>query len=178
MRFKFAGNFKALEKWRDKIETLPSVLVTVNEQLAEEAIDLVHEGFETQTDPNGRPWAPHAALTRAIRPGGRILEDNGQLKSSWFKRHVGRDGFGIGNPQQTAEWAQEGTGLLGPKKRAIKPIHAKSLRIPTPGGPVFLGAVAGQPPRKMVPEGSRLPARWKKRFVETAQTVLLDVFRG
>jgi hypothetical protein len=138
----------------------------------------VREGFDTQTDPKGDPWEPHSALTQKIRPGGKILDDNGHLKAGWHRTYVDQRGFGLGNPRKTALWAQKGTGIYGPKKRAIKPIHAKSLRIPTPGGPVFRGSVAGSPVRKMVPEGGRLPARWKKRLVETAHDVLVEIFRG
>lgn len=178
MRFKFTGNFKALKAWKEKIAQLPEALDQVNEALCEEAIELVREGFEQQRDPDGVPWMPHAALTERLRPGGRILEDDGHLKAGWHRRFVDRKGFGLGNAQKTAEWAQKGTGIHGPRKRAIRPINGTALRIPTPGGAIFLGSIAGQQPRQMVPEGKRLPTRWKNRFVETAQDVLVEIFRG
>lgn len=178
MQFKFTGNFKELELYRDKIASLPTVLETVNEQLAEETIELIHEGFDKESDPFGKKWHGHSELTKRIRPGGRILEDDGHLKSSWFKRLVGRGGFTVGNPQKTALWAQKGTGIYGPKKKPIRPINGKSLRIPVIGGAVLLSSVKGQPIRRMVPDTNRLPARWKKRFVETSQEVLVELFKG
>jgi hypothetical protein len=177
VRIKFTGDFKELEKFRDRVKAAPTALVTVSEQLAEEAIDLVREGFERQEDPHGNAWEPHAALTQYVRPGGRILQDTGGLKASWHRRFAKGSGFVIASAKQTAAWMQKGTGIYGPRKRPIKPVRAKALRIPAKGGDVFRGSVAGAPQRQMVPEGGALPPRWKRRFVETAQDVLTELFR-
>jgi hypothetical protein len=179
MRFKFTGDFKELEKFRDKVVAAPKTLRTVNEQLCEEAIDLVREGFEKQEDPYGNKWEGHSDLTKELRPGGRILEgETGNLKSSWHRLRVSVRGFSIANAKKYAAFHQDGTGIHGPKRRAIKPINGKSLRIPSKGGAVFLGSVKGAPKRPMVPDdGKALPERWKRRFVETAHEVMTELIR-
>lgn len=75
MQIKFTGDFAQLQKFVDKVQRLPDVLITVNQQLCEETIELVRECFEEQQDPHGRPWEEHEPLTKLARPGGRILEE-------------------------------------------------------------------------------------------------------
>jgi phage gpG-like protein len=177
MQVKFTGNFKSLEDFAADVARVPSALKVVSEQLAEESIELIHEGFENQRDPYGNRWKKHSKLTQRIRPGGRILEDTGGLKSSWFRKSADAGSFEVANAKEHAAFHQEGTGIHGPKKRPIRPKQAKALRIPIGGGAVFLYEVAGVPKRRMVPARGRLPKAWSKRYVETAQEVLTEIFR-
>lgn len=177
MQIVFTGGFKQLEKFTRDVERTPDALRTVSEQLAEETIELIREGFEHQRDPYGRKWKKHAPLTREIRPGGRILENDGHLKSSWFVKDAGDGFFEVANAKKYAAYHQYGTGIHGPKKKPIRPAKAKALRIPLGGGAVFLHQVRGVPKRRMVPGTGRLPPSWGKRYVETAQEVLTEIFR-
>jgi hypothetical protein len=173
----FTGDFKQLEGFARDIENAPDALRTVSEQLAEETIELIREGFEHETDPYGRKWKRHSKLTQRIRPGGRILADSGGMKAAWHRKSASRENFEVANAKAHAIFHQEGTGVYGPKKKPIKPVRAKALRIPVGNGAVFLGQVAGSPKRRMVPTNGRIPKRWATRYVETAQEVLTEIFR-
>lgn len=177
MQVKFTGNFKSLEDFARDVERVPSALKTVSEQLAEETIELIREGFEKQRDPYGRKWKKHSQLTQRIRPGGRILEDTGGLKASWYRKGIDTGGFEVASAKATAAYAQYGTGIYGPRKRPIRPERAKALRIPIGGGAIFLHQVKGSPKRLMVPSRGRLPKNWASRYVDTAQEVLTEIFR-
>jgi phage gpG-like protein len=177
VQIKFSGDFKALEGFAADVARVPSSLRTVSQQLAEETIELVHEGFEKQRDPYGRKWKKHSKLTQRIRPGGRILEDDGHLKSSWFVKGVGEGNFEVASAKAYAAFHQYGTGIYGPKKKPIRPTKAKALAIPVGNGVIFLRQVRGAPKRRMVPDDGRLPKVWADRYVETAQEVLTEIFR-
>lgn len=177
MRIQFSGDFAELNKFADKVSETPHVLVTVSEQLAEETIDLIREGFEQQRDPFGRKWKEHAPLTQLVRPGGRILEDSGGLKAAWHRVSATGKQFQVGNAKKYAWWMQRGTGIYGPRKRRIVPVNAKVLRIPIKaGGAVKVHSVKGAPPRRMTP-ARKLPPKWAARYVDTAQEVLTELFR-
>ncbi len=144
-------------------------MLTVNEQLAEETIELIREGFQNSRDPYGDAWAP------LVLRDGRPLEDTGGLKAAWFRQSVTARGFVVANAKRYASYHQDGTGLYGPRHQRIVPIKAKVLRLGKTG--MVASSVRGTPARKMVPERGRLPEAWKRRFVETAQEVLTEIFR-
>jgi phage gpG-like protein len=172
MEFRVRGNLKELRRWQTQLKKTPDALVTVNEQLAEETISLIREGFEDSTDPYGHEWE-----SLALRDG-RPLEDTGRLKSSWFRANVSRTGYTVANATEYAIYHQIGTGIFGPRG---KPIVAKGeglLRIPVRGGPaIYTRSVRGSPARKMVPDNGELPPRWQARLVETAEDTLTELFR-
>lgn len=177
MQIQFTGDFKSLEDFAADVGRVPDALRTVSEQLAEETIELVREGFEKQRDPFGKAWKKHSKLTQRIRPGGRILEDDGHLKASWFKRNVDRGRFEVASAKAYAIYHQRGTGIFGSKGQPIRPKHAKALAIPIGNGVVFRMQVAGVPIRRMVPERGRLPKAWSERYVDVANEVLTEIFR-
>lgn len=168
---KFTGDFKALSRFAVKLADAGTdgPLRTINEQLAEETIALIRDGFERSADPYGKPWAP--LVIRAGRP----LQDSGGLKASWHRSETSADGFTVQSGKDYAVYHQGGTGIYGPRKRRIVPIRAKALRIPGVG---FRKSVAGSPKRRMVPDAGRIPPRWRKQFVETAFEVLSEIFKG
>jgi phage gpG-like protein len=169
MKVRFSGDFASLKRFQKKIEQAPKALQIVNEQLAEEAIDLIREGFEKSSDPYGNAWAP------LVLRQGRPLEDTGGLKAGWFRQSVTAHGFTIANAKRYASYHQGGTGIYGPRKQRIVPIKAKVLRLGKTG--MVARSVKGTPIRRMVPEKGRLPEAWKKRFSDTAQEVLTEIFR-
>jgi len=168
---KFSGDFKALKRFEEKLSGTggPQTLRLVNEQLAEETIGLIRDGFERSADPYGRAWEP--LVIRAGRP----LEDSGGLKASWHRSETSADGFAVESGKDYAVYHQGGTGIYGPRKTPIVPIKAKALRIPGVG---FRNSVKGSPKRRMVPDAGRIPPRWRKQFVETALEVLSEIFKG
>jgi len=166
----FTGDFAKLNKWLKKLERAPEVLDLVGKQLAEETIELIRDGFESETDPYGNPWAPLKLRT------GRILSDKGGLRSSWHQVSSSRRGFEVASGKLYAKWHQGGTGIYGPRKQRIVPKRSRALGPINPGG-LFFRSVKGTPKRRMVPSRGPLPAAWRRRYVETAQEVLTEYFR-
>jgi len=166
MDVKFTGDFVALTRFADKISGTPDILITVSEQLAEETIGLIREGFDKSEDPDGNEWDP--PLLRAGKP----LQDTGGLKASWYRRSSSRDGFSVASAKQYSVYHQFGTGIYGPRKTAIRPVKAKALKLPNG---IFRRSVKGTKPRRMVPS-SGIPTEWSRRLVETATEVLESHF--
>ncbi len=172
MKASFKGDTLKLDKWAKRLREVPNALDTLSEQLAEETIGLVREGFENSEDPYGAKWA-----SLKLRDG-RPLEDNGHLKSSWFRKYATRKGFAIANAKKYAIYHQRGTGIHGPSGKRIEPTNAKALRIPIKGSsPIFARSVKGTVARPMLPHKKRLPKRWTDRYREVAEDVLTELFR-
>jgi phage gpG-like protein len=167
-RFEFSGDFEKLKKYSRRLAKAPDVLYRANEQMAEEALGLVREGFQDSYDPYGQAWEP-----LKLREGNP-LQDSGGLMASWYRHSVSLEGFKIASAKAYAKVHQVGSGIFGPNRRRIVPIVGKALR--TSGG-LFFKSVAGTPPRKMVPDNGNIPEPWLKRFVDTAGEVLRDHFK-
>lgn len=165
------GDFKELERFTAKLAKAPAQMRVVSANLAEETIELIREGFESSTDPYGSRWAPLKVRS------GQPLRDKGGLQSSWHRRFLTAQGFVVASGKDYAAYHQGGTGIHGPKKQRIKPTKARALRFAGPGGAIFASSVEGVPRRRMVPDKGALPARWRDRYVETAQDVLTELFK-
>lgn len=164
------GDFKELDRFIDKLSSAPDHLRVLSDQLAEEAIELIREGFETSTDPYGDRWAP--LKLRAGQP----LRDTGGLMA-WRKRFSTSQGFVVSSTKDYAVHHQYGTGIYGRRKKPIVPKQARALRFPGPGGMIFARSVDGVPRRRMVPDPGPLPSKWRARFVETSHDVLTELFK-
>lgn len=172
MTIKISGDLNAvLAKWQRKIVKAPQVLTLVSANLAEESIDLIKQGFEGSTDPYGKPW--EALKLRSGRP----LQKTGGLKASWYRKRADRAGFEIRSGKSYSVFHQSGTGIYGVRKREIVPKNKQALKIPTKSGNIFARSVKGVPKRKMIPDKRGLPGRWKKAYKDTAQEVLVGLFR-
>jgi phage gpG-like protein len=169
VRIEFTGDFAELKKWASKVESAPEVLELLGDQLAEETIELIREGFETETDPYGDEWPS------PIFREGQALSDTGGLRASWHRVYASRHGFEVASGKLYAKWHQGGTGIYGPRKRRIRPKRGSALG-PLPDGN-FYRSVKGTPRRRMVPDSGQLPARWRRRLVETSHEVLTEYFR-
>lgn len=168
MKATFKGDTLKLQKWAQRLREVPKVLAQLSDQLAEEAIELVREGFDDSADPYGKAWK------QLKLRDGRPLEDKGGLKASWFKKYATAKGFRIASSKKVAIIHQTGSGIYGPKGTPIVPIHAKALRLGKYG---FAKSVKGTPARPMLPYKRRLPKKWIQRFQETAEEVLTELFR-
>ena len=111
MTLKFSGDFAALRAFERKINAVPSALDEVSDALAEEALTLIGDGFKSERDPYGKPWAP-------TQRGGRILQDRGILRQ-YRKRSVTRRGFRIAAGADYGGFHQGGTRYL--KRRMMVP---------------------------------------------------------
>lgn len=90
----------------------PAVLRSIMAVVAEEAIDLVKEGFDKERDPYGAKWQP------LKRRAGRILQDTGRLKASWHRRSVTATRAVIGSAAGYAKFHQFGTRRM-PARRMV-----------------------------------------------------------
>lgn len=99
------GDFAKLARLISRLEQLErgDLLTDLNRNLAEEAVELVREGFERETDPYGARWA--ALKYRS----GRILQDTGRLRSSFKVSRVNRRGFRVSASVSHASYHQTGT---------------------------------------------------------------------
>lgn len=133
--------------------------------LADEARDLVDEGFASGTAPDGTPWkALHPTLSRSGQP----LRDTRHLQGS-FTTRVTNAGFVIGTNVRYAVTHQEG--------RTITPKRAPALRWKVRGGKWFSAQKVTIPARPMVPEGELGP-KWTNAFTEAARDLINSRFRG
>ena len=172
MKVVFNGDFSALAEFESAVRKVPKSMRVVSEQLAEETIELIREGFEKHADPYGKPWKD------LVLREGQPLEDTGGMKGAWYRRRATRQRFVVANAKSYSIFHQKGTGLYGNKRRRIRPIRATALRVPVRGGGThYFASVRGTPKRRMVPESGRLPPRWKRRYVETSREVLTELFR-
>ena len=88
-------NFSTNVKNQDILEALDRLKASVEQtrpamvEIAAEFESRAKARFETQTDPNGAPWAKHSAATKATYPkdgNRRILDRSGTMLDSAFHR--------------------------------------------------------------------------------------------
>jgi phage virion morphogenesis protein len=179
MPITLTGDFAALDAWAKQIGkfTTQTVPRQVAKQLADEALRLVDQGFETGKDPYGNPWAPRKG--RSKKP---ILVRRGRLRR-YRRRSFSAIGFTIGSNAPYAGYHQHGTGLHGPKGRkyTIRAKQTAYLKFKTSDGKwVYRRQVQhpGVPRRAMVPIGGNLPAKWGRQFERIAVAAFKQVFGG
>ena len=173
MKLSFIGDVRQLRKFAQRVERSQRVNRVINDQLAEETIDLIKEGFKTSRDPFGNRWA------KLKLRSGRPLVDTGRLKNSFYKKSVGKTGFRVGSDVSYSDIHQDGSGIFGRSGKRIKPKRAKALRIPVRGsGALFFKSVKGVPKRRMVPRRGKLPSKWSRAYTEVAEDVLTETFRS
>jgi phage gpG-like protein len=88
-------------------------LTIISQNLAEEAIDLVKQGFAAEKDPFGNPWAPLKSRQ------GKILQDTARLKNSFTRGAANAAGFRFGSNVAYGTFHQTGTSRM--PKRAMVP---------------------------------------------------------
>ena len=159
--------FAALERWARKVEKAGSTagLQHLSNNLAEQALELVAEGFERETDPYGKAWA------KKRFPDGRqvLVGQTARLRRGWHRKSATPSSFTIAPSVQYAKYHQRGRG----------PVHAKSgksLRFMVGGKAVFRKSVGPAPARKMVPDRGQLPDRWRKSLLLVARTYFKETF--
>lgn len=161
MRGSLTGDFDALIRFGDAVGKLakPSTMTALAKDLADEALNLVQQGFVKQQDPYGRPWYP-----KKYPDGRRILRGkSGQLEKSFFRAYVGPDGAIITSRAFHSKFAQSGTGIYGPSRKPIRSKAGKVLRFRGSGGKwIFRTQVDGSPQRIIVPLKGRPSATWNR----------------
>lgn len=159
--------FVALERWARKVEKAGSTagLQNLASNLCEEALELVAEGFERETDPYGKAWA------KKRFPDGRqvLVGSTARLRRGWHRKSVTASSFTIAPSVKYARYAQHGRGPVRAKS-------GKALRFMAGGKAVYRRAVGPAPARKMVPDRGRLPDRWRKALLLVARRYFKETF--
>ena len=121
--------------------------------LAEEAVELVKQGFEDERDPYGNEWP---ALTCR---NGQILRDTGAMLGSLH----------VASADETQATIAMGVwyAVVHQTGKTIVPKFAKRLRFMAFGVPVFAKSVT-IPPRPFFPREGELPGDWERSFDEVA----------
>lgn len=124
------GDFAKLEQLKRKVAALKSKQLqrTIVANLAQEALNLIAEGFAQERDPYRVPWAPKQ------RPDGRaILVRHGRLRRSFTRKQTGSTGFRIGSAVGYAGYHQSGTSRMVARRMVpvagkLPPEWAKAFR--------------------------------------------------
>jgi hypothetical protein len=199
VRIKLRGSTVALRKYASKIREAGSdgVLRRFSDNMAEEALDLIAEGFKTETNPYGIKWRP-----KVFGDGRQVLVGNTtRLRRGWHRKFVGANGFIVAPSVEYAKYQQEGTGLFGPRHEKIKPKKfgvlgfyaegyvsmAAASRVRSQGGnkavrkmkgsTLYFRSVRGAPQRLMFPNTKALPTRWKRSLNEASNEFWTAYFR-
>lgn len=140
------GDFHRLKAWKKMFEGAPELLAPMSKDMAEELLGKVQDGFRSQSDPYGQPWAPKK------RSDGRsiLVGNTARLRRGWHVEKTNAHGFKIIPSVRYALPHQD------PKPRARW--GGKSL-----------------PRRAMVPYRG-LPADWKRSMNEVAKDHLRKHF--
>ena len=116
MRIKLSGDFGALREFAGQLEKAghSKALQELSENLAEEALDLVAEGFKGEHDPSGRSWKPKK------KPDGRsiLVGKTSRLRRGWHRKVANTRGFTIGPAVKYAGYHQFGTRTI-PARRMV-----------------------------------------------------------
>lgn len=115
-----------LGRLADKAEDISGALGHIGEGL----LNNTHDRFGSQTEPQGKPWAPLSGLTVALRGGsGPILRVSGRLYDS-INYQVSGNILRIGPNAPPYDAIHQFGGRITPKK-------GKALKVPGPGGGIL-----------------------------------------
>lgn len=139
-----------IDQWRSALQAMPGIMSDLGEQMAEEAVDLIAEGFANQRDPYGQAWKP-----KKLDDGRSILVGKTtRLRRGWQKRRTGHTTWQVSSSVEYATAHQD------PQAR------------PKWGGKKL-------PRRMMVPSAARgLPPEWKKAFAAATREALRQQFKS
>lgn len=148
--------------------------------VAEEAIELIREGFSSETDPYGAKWAELKSRS------GRILQDTGGMRNSFHRTSLSDTETTVGAGKDYARYHQDGTsgrkfdssrfqvvnrnGRFKSKAKAAKAkrsVLVRQLNFKAGGGAI--------PARKMVPD-SYIPSEWSDRIEAIAELAIKHAF--
>jgi phage gpG-like protein len=168
-------NMQSIEALRKILENPDAIMDLVATSVAEEAIDLIKDGFRKESDPYGRKWA-----AKKFPDGRKVLSGKtSRLKNGWKVTRKSSEEIVISPSVDYAAHHQDGTGIHGKHKTRVVPTKAKALRFAGPKGPIFASSTEGVPKRMMVPdEKLGMPPAWEKNLNEAATDALAAVIGG
>ena len=113
MEVKITGGSELIELAK-KFSQTPKVMGELSRNMAEEAVDLVKDGFDKESDPYGKKWL-------ATARGGEILSDTGALKGSWKVKSATRAQFKVDASVRYASYHQDGAPKIRLPARMMVP---------------------------------------------------------
>lgn len=168
------GDFAGLQAIAQKLAALPAARQALARGIAEEAIDLVRQGFADRTDPYGAQWADKADGSACF-----LVGPTGNLKSGWHIKEVSADEVTVGPSVFYAITHQEGRTIKAKNVRTIRlfgrhPIEAAKLQFKIGDQWVMTDSVT-IPQRRMVPDEGDLPPTWDEAITEAAEEMLHEL---
>lgn len=137
--------------WAKKIREHYREPKKLYEDLAKDARRLTRRGFDTSTNPYGKPWAK-----RVFGRGKPLVRTRALMRSYGYR--LRGSGFVLESNDRKAGFHQEGTGIFGKTRQRIFPKKKKALKLGSTG--VFARSVRGTPVRLMLPNRG-LPKPWR-----------------
>lgn len=127
MTLRMTGDFAKFDRTIAKLSDSGGVLKAVTKNMSEEAVDLIKEGYRTETDPYGKKWKPKKA-----KDGRKTLSGKtSRLKGGWSVQRTDGGGFEIeasvdyGEPHQRPKKGRDGK-LKRPRRIQI-PTYSKGM---------------------------------------------------
>lgn len=98
-----------------RLDRLADATEDLFQELAEETLELIDQGFNDAVDPRGVGWAPRRRGSRRTNP---LLQDTLTLREGFFISGVNKNGFVILNETPYEGFHQRGTVNL-PARRMV-----------------------------------------------------------
>lgn len=122
------GDFAELKTITERIAAVDSLMRSASKAMAEESIDLIKEGFRTETDPYGKRWKPKLAADGRKTLSGKTS----RLKGGFRQSMVSASGFEISAASvEYADYHQDprkgANGRLKRPRRMMVPSVKKGL---------------------------------------------------
>ena len=91
MSVTISGDFAKLDEWRELFEEADELLAGMSQDMAEEILGLVQEGFSQERDPYGEAWKPKK------RSNGKptLVGKTARLRRGWHVANKSKGGFTI-----------------------------------------------------------------------------------
>lgn len=121
MKFKASGDPKAMQEWQKLLGSVSELLTQMSQDMGEEALELIAEGFATETDPYGKPWQK-----KKTDDGRSILVGKtARLRRGWHLQRYGRGGFTVAPSVNYAAYHQKGTKRM--VSRMMVPTRSRGI---------------------------------------------------
>lgn len=177
------GDWADLARFISKLERVGEAKAEILEGLGEHIVDLIKQGHESGTAPDGSTWA-----AKVDGEASHLEGPSGDLKSSWHTKSVDSDSVTVGPGPFYAAVHQGGKTIhargKGNKRRESYTTRKGKQRTRTlaKGADLLTFKVGDRwvskesvtiPARPMVPDGS-LPPRWEAELERAAVEMLRE----
>ncbi|MGW8285757.1 MAG: hypothetical protein ACWGPR_08565 [Candidatus Deferrimicrobiaceae bacterium] len=143
MTLTLKGDLPALRRLERRLSNTDAMLTKASKAMAEETVDLIKDGYRTETDPSGQKWAD-----KQRQDGRKVLSGKtSRLKGGWHVDGASAAGYEV---SASVDYAL-------PHQRPRKGRNGRLKR----------------PQRKQIPEAADgLPSKWADALEETAGDVV------